>query len=245
MVFIRAPIIDSTGEGIEVLAEDAGHPVLVQRRPRDGRDVSPRTNRRYQRPRAFPEADCAVIDCAPSDGRLRHCLSVTSACTTEFGPGYRRVRWTVALLILLLLAVIALAYYFRYELRKLRPLDAVHRSASKRTTAAFGNASTSRPRKSPSRRTSGLMRARLYLPEGVSHPHGMVAVHGIHHLGMDEPRLVSFAKAIAGSGLVVLTPQIDSLADYHVDGSSIPMIGESAVWLDGRLGGHRVTVTGN
>jgi pimeloyl-ACP methyl ester carboxylesterase len=92
--------------------------------------------------------------------------------------------------------------------------------------------------------TSGPMKARLYLPEGVSHPRGMVAVHGIHHLGMDEPRLVSFAKAIAGSGLVVLTPQIDSLADYHVDGSSIPMIGESAVWLDGRLGGHRVTVTG-
>jgi 5'-phosphate synthase pdxT subunit len=30
MVFIRAPIIESAGEGIEVLAEDAGHPVLVQ-----------------------------------------------------------------------------------------------------------------------------------------------------------------------------------------------------------------------
>jgi pyridoxal 5'-phosphate synthase pdxT subunit len=31
MVFIRAPIIESVGEGIDVLAEDAGHPVLVQR----------------------------------------------------------------------------------------------------------------------------------------------------------------------------------------------------------------------
>ena len=30
MVFIRAPIIESTGQGIEVLAENAGHPVLVQ-----------------------------------------------------------------------------------------------------------------------------------------------------------------------------------------------------------------------
>jgi len=30
MVFIRAPIIESVGKGIEVLAEDAGHPVLVQ-----------------------------------------------------------------------------------------------------------------------------------------------------------------------------------------------------------------------
>lgn len=30
MVFIRAPIIESTGKGVEILAEDAGHPVLVQ-----------------------------------------------------------------------------------------------------------------------------------------------------------------------------------------------------------------------
>ncbi len=30
MVFIRAPIIESVGQGIEVLAEDAGHPVLIR-----------------------------------------------------------------------------------------------------------------------------------------------------------------------------------------------------------------------
>jgi 5'-phosphate synthase pdxT subunit len=30
MVFIRAPIIESAGKSVEVLAEDAGHPVLVQ-----------------------------------------------------------------------------------------------------------------------------------------------------------------------------------------------------------------------
>lgn len=30
MVFIRAPIIESIGEGVEVLAKDAAHPVLVQ-----------------------------------------------------------------------------------------------------------------------------------------------------------------------------------------------------------------------
>lgn len=30
MVFIRAPIIESVGPGVEVLAEDAAHPVLVQ-----------------------------------------------------------------------------------------------------------------------------------------------------------------------------------------------------------------------
>jgi pyridoxal 5'-phosphate synthase pdxT subunit len=30
MVFIRAPIIESVGSGVEILAEDAGHPVLVR-----------------------------------------------------------------------------------------------------------------------------------------------------------------------------------------------------------------------
>ena len=30
MVFIRAPVIESAGKGVEVLAEDAGHPVLVR-----------------------------------------------------------------------------------------------------------------------------------------------------------------------------------------------------------------------
>ncbi|MFZ0410756.1 MAG: hypothetical protein WAL51_04520, partial [Candidatus Acidiferrales bacterium] len=30
MVFIRAPIIQSAGPEVEILAEDAGHPVLVQ-----------------------------------------------------------------------------------------------------------------------------------------------------------------------------------------------------------------------
>src|ERR1700728_42737 len=87
------------------------------------------------------------------------------------------------------------------------------------------------------------LRARLYIPVGVKHPKGMVAVHGIHHLGMDEPRLVSFARAVAGSGFGVLTPQIDSFAGYYVDASSIGMIGESAVWLHDRVG-SRVIVTG-
>jgi 5'-phosphate synthase pdxT subunit len=32
MVFIRAPIIESVGQGVEVLAENAGHPVLVRER---------------------------------------------------------------------------------------------------------------------------------------------------------------------------------------------------------------------
>ncbi len=91
---------------------------------------------------------------------------------------------------------------------------------------------------------SGPVRARLYLPAGVAHPPGMVVVHGIHHLGIDEPRLMSFSRAAAGGGFVVLTPEIDALADYHVDADSMATIGESPGWLQQRLGTGPVTVVG-
>jgi pimeloyl-ACP methyl ester carboxylesterase len=72
----------------------------------------------------------------------------------------------------------------------------------------------------------------------------MVLVHGIHHLGIDEPRLVNFARAAASDGFSVLTPQIVALADYHVDGASIGTIGESAAWLQQRLEAGPVTIVG-
>jgi pimeloyl-ACP methyl ester carboxylesterase len=92
--------------------------------------------------------------------------------------------------------------------------------------------------------TQGPVRARLYAPRGVAHPPGMVLVHGIHHLGIDEPRLMNFARAAASDGFSVLTPEIAALADYHVDGASISTIGESTAWLEQRLGTGPVTVVG-
>ena len=92
--------------------------------------------------------------------------------------------------------------------------------------------------------TQGPVRARLYVPRGVAHPPGMVLVHGIHHLGIDEPRLMNFAHAAASDGFSVLTPEIAALADYHVDGASISTIGESAAWFQERLGTGPVTIVG-
>ena len=91
---------------------------------------------------------------------------------------------------------------------------------------------------------NGSVRGRLYLPAGVAHPPGMVLIHGIHHLGIDEPRLMSFARAASGNGFAVLTPAVAALADYRVDSSSVPTIGESAGWLQQRLGTGPVTVVG-
>ena len=52
----------------------------------------------------------------------------------------------------------------------------------------------------------GPVRARIYLPRALPHPPAMVVVHGLHQLGIDEPRLVNFAKSLAETGIEVLDP---------------------------------------
>jgi dienelactone hydrolase len=84
---------------------------------------------------------------------------------------------------------------------------------------------------------AGVVRGRLYLPEGHPNAPGLVVLHGVHHLGIEEPRLVSFARAMASCGVRVLTPQLPGIADYHVDRSSVQVIGESARWFAGQAGG--------
>jgi pimeloyl-ACP methyl ester carboxylesterase len=86
--------------------------------------------------------------------------------------------------------------------------------------------------------------AQLYLPEGLGHPPGIVLVHGIHHLAINDPRFQNLARALSGAGFAVLAPMISSLADYHVDAASIATIGQSALWLRGRLGQGPVTLMG-
>jgi len=90
---------------------------------------------------------------------------------------------------------------------------------------------------------AGPVRARLYLPRDLPGAPGVVLVHGIHRLGIEEPRLTRFARTMAATGVTVLTPQIDSLADYRVDPEAIQIIGASAASLRNRLG-RKVGVMG-
>jgi len=85
--------------------------------------------------------------------------------------------------------------------------------------------------------SAGSVRGRLYLPERHLDAPGLVVLHGVHHLGIDEPRLVSFATAMASCGLRVLTPELPGIKDYHVDRSSVQVIGESARWFAEQTGG--------
>jgi acetyl esterase/lipase len=83
---------------------------------------------------------------------------------------------------------------------------------------------------------AGLVRARLYRP--LKHPDapGLIVLHGVHHLGMDEPRLTTFAAAMASCGLQVLTPELPGIRDYRIDASSVRVIGESAKWFAAKTG---------
>jgi len=89
----------------------------------------------------------------------------------------------------------------------------------------------------------GKITARLYVPNGADNAPGMVIVHGVHHLGIEEPRLVGFARAMSSSGIRVLTPELANLADYHVDSQSVALIGYSARKLSSDIG-QKVGVLG-
>jgi dienelactone hydrolase len=79
-------------------------------------------------------------------------------------------------------------------------------------------------------------RVRVYRPRGVANPAGIVLLHGVHRLGIDEPRLVRFARAIAGAGYAVMTPEIEEIAAYRIEPRSIDTIGLAARDLRRRLG---------
>ena len=85
---------------------------------------------------------------------------------------------------------------------------------------------------------AGVVRARVYVPVGrIPNAPGLVVLHGVHYLGIDEPRLVSFATSMASCGLRVLTPELPGIKDYHVDAGSVRVIGDSATWFAGQTGG--------
>ena len=91
---------------------------------------------------------------------------------------------------------------------------------------------------------SGVVRARLYTPTDEPNAPSLIVLHGVHHLGMDEPRMIAFARALSATGLRVLTPELPHIDDYHVDASTITTIGEAAAWFDANSGNRPVGILG-
>jgi len=70
--------------------------------------------------------------------------------------------------------------------------------------------------------------ARFYYPVGHANAPAVIVLHGVHHLGIEEPRLVAFAAALSSHGFLAITPELNDLADYRVTPETIQTIGECA-----------------
>ncbi|HYN06883.1 MAG TPA: hypothetical protein VES67_05800 [Vicinamibacterales bacterium] len=76
----------------------------------------------------------------------------------------------------------------------------------------------------------GPISSRVYEPDAA--PLGSLVVYpGIHAGGVDEPRLVSFARRLAGGGVRVVTVPLPDLRVYRITTDSTDAIEETALWV--------------
>ena len=80
----------------------------------------------------------------------------------------------------------------------------------------------------------GPIRARIYRRAEQARGRGLVVAHGIHHEGMNERRMVPFARELARAGRVVLTPELADLADYRITRQGVAIIRDAALYLGAR-----------
>jgi len=85
--------------------------------------------------------------------------------------------------------------------------------------------------------------ARFYYPVGRDHAPAVIVLHGVHHLGIEEPRLVAFATALSAHGFLAITPELRDLADYRVTPETIQSIGECAHFVH-ESSGRPATIIG-
>src|SRR5262245_14508078 len=76
----------------------------------------------------------------------------------------------------------------------------------------------------------GELRGRRYLPADVS-GRPILLVPGVHAAGIEEPRLINFAKEIAATGHPVTTAELPDLARYEITPRTTDMIEDAATWL--------------
>ena len=83
---------------------------------------------------------------------------------------------------------------------------------------------------------AGIVQVRLYTPTPSPNAPGLVLIPGIHYLGMDEPRLMAFARSMSACGLRVLTPELPDSRDYRIQPSDVQAIGDSVQWMQNTTG---------
>jgi dienelactone hydrolase len=137
----------------------------------------------------------------------------------------RRLAVTAAIAPLLLVAVLSPPY--------LRGASFVVKASgmqgTARTIAAWDTVAVSeREIRIPWR--GGTLRGRTYAP-AAGNGRAVLLVPGVHAAGIDEPRLVGFAREIAETGHTVTTAQLEDLAHYQITVRSTDMIEDAALFV--------------
>jgi pimeloyl-ACP methyl ester carboxylesterase len=86
------------------------------------------------------------------------------------------------------------------------------------------------------------LRARRYATADGGPP--LLLLHGVHPEGIDEPRLVRFARLLADAGFTVVTPELPALTEFRFDPASVDRVGASARALAAREGVDAVGALG-
>jgi dienelactone hydrolase len=77
----------------------------------------------------------------------------------------------------------------------------------------------------------GSVRARIYAPVSGAPRHTALLVSGLHPAGIDEPRLMKFARELARTGVTVVTPDIPGLSEFEISTKLTNSIEHAAIWL--------------
>ena len=64
----------------------------------------------------------------------------------------------------------------------------------------------------------------------------ILLVPGVHAAGIDEPRLIDFARELAATGPSVVTAELPDLTHYQITPRTTDMIEDAAVWLATQAG---------
>jgi dienelactone hydrolase len=154
----------------------------------------------------------------------------------------RKSRWVVIVVVLLTLFAIGWNPVYAH----LRAVAVLLRIQSSEATGFFANRGIHPIRTQQSTFETGArtLPTRLYFPTDMQQAPALVILHGVHHLGYNEPRLVRFAKAMSGAGLIVATPNLPEIADYEIKPVSIDEIAAAADDLAQRLHAPCVGVLG-
>jgi dienelactone hydrolase len=145
----------------------------------------------------------------------------------------RRKAFAIVAIPLALLLTAAVAGY-DYVRGAAFVIQAAGMQGAARTVAEWQtDAVTESPTEIPWR--DGVLRGRVYAANGAKDPPALL-VPGVHAGGIDEPRLVQFARDIASMGRTVVTAELPDLKQYSITTRSTDMIEDAAIWLATRSG---------